>query len=114
MAPKSRGNQTEAPARPKWKIIGLAAVFMTLAAIASPVSQANLSPVYGSIPSAIYHQRGIAVTALVAFMITKLPVRKYLPSNMRIYLPILAYYIPVIQWLLFPFSKSLGAEFGPL
>jgi hypothetical protein len=121
MAPKSRGpkiidaksNETTT-SMPTWRIIGSAAAIMTLAAIASPVSQANLSPVYGAIPSAIYHQRGITIVALVAFIITKLPIRRYVPSNLRIYLPVLAYYIPLIQWALFPYSRKLGAELGPL
>jgi hypothetical protein len=120
MAAKSRGQATiteakkTTPPKPLWKIIGSAAAFMALAALASPVSQANLSPVYGSIPSAIYHQQGTTIVALAAFMATKLPARQYLPSNTRIFLPIFAYYIPLIQWALYPFSKRFGAEFGPL
>lgn len=120
MAPKIQQNavktdaQDDAPPRSAWKIIGTATAFMALAALMSPVSQANLSPVYGSIPSAIYHHQGITIVPLVAFMITRLPIRKYFPSNLRIYLPIVAYYIPVIQWALFPLSARFGAELGPL
>jgi hypothetical protein len=120
MAGKSRGKAASEESKetisvkPTWRILGSAAAFMSLAALASPVSQANLSPVYGAIPSAIYHQQGITIVALVAFMITKLPVRKYFPSNIRIYLPIVAYYIPLIQWALFPLSQRFGAELGPL
>ena len=119
MAPKARGSappkaKDTPKARPVWRSIGVAASFLGLAALASPASQANLSPVYGSIPSAIYHQQGITLVALVAFMITKSTLRKYIPSDIRKYIPILAYYIPVIQWALFSFSKTLGAEYGPL
>jgi hypothetical protein len=120
MAPKSKRNlvsrqpKSVLPKRPVWKTITLAAVFLGLAAAASPISQANLSPVYGSIPASIYHQRGMTIVALLAFMISKTSLRKYVPSNVRQYVPVQAYYVPMIQWVLFKFSSKLGAEYGPL
>jgi len=119
MASNSRGKKVQkpkepVPTKPTWKIIALGASFMGLAALASPVSQANLSPVYGSIPASIYHQQGITLVALLAFMIMKTSLRQYIPSDIRKYIPIMAYYIPVIQWALFPLSKHLGARYGPL
>ncbi|KIW04480.1 uncharacterized protein PV09_04239 [Verruconis gallopava] len=114
MTNKTRGSKKTTPRRPIWKTLGLAIAFMGLAAFASPVSQSNLSPVYGSIPSAIYHQKAIAIIPLVAFVVTNLSPRKYMPSNMMVYLPVIAYYIPIIQWALFPLSGRFGAELGPL
>jgi hypothetical protein len=110
----SRRPKAVQPTRPVWKTIALAATFLGLAAVASPVSQANLSPVYGSIPSSIYHQRGITIVALLAFMVSKTSLRKYIPSNVRQFVPVHAYYVPMIQWLLFKFSSKLGAQYGPL
>jgi hypothetical protein len=120
MAPKSKRNVAArqpkpAPSkRPVWKTVALAASFLGLAALASPVSQANLSPVYGSIPSYIYHQRGITLVALLAFTSAKSSLRKFIPHNIRQYVPVQAYYVPMIQWALFKFSSQLGAKYGPL
>lgn len=74
----------------------------------------NLSPVYGSIPSSIYHQKGTTFVALLAFMITKTSLRKFVPNNVRQYISAQAYYVPMIQWVLFHLSSKLGAEYGPL
>jgi hypothetical protein len=41
-------------------------------------------------------------------------VQKYIPRSLVNFLPVIAYYIPVIQWALFPLSTRLGAETGPL
>ncbi|KAF2492788.1 hypothetical protein BU16DRAFT_620113 [Lophium mytilinum] len=94
------------------KNVGRAAALLILAGISSPVSQLSLSPVYGSIPSALFHQRAITVTALLAF-IAKGPLKRYFPSNISDYIAIIAYWIPVIQFLLFPYSSKMGPEFGP-
>jgi hypothetical protein len=120
MAPKTKRKDVQRrpkavqPTRPVWKIIALAAAFLGLAAAASPISQANLSPVYGSIPASIYHQRGVTIVALLAFMISKTSLRKYIPSNVRQYVPVQAYYVPMIQWVMFKFSSQFGAQYGPL
>ena len=117
-ASESRGSVADASApeqiQPQWKVIGSAIAIMVLAGLASPVSQANLSPVYGSIPSAIYHHQGVTIVTMLAFVISKLPLQNYLPSDLAKLLPVMAYYIPTIQWALFPYSKQLGAENGPL
>ena len=44
--------ETSKPEPAPWKVVASAVAIMVLAGIASPVSQANLSPVYGSIPAA--------------------------------------------------------------
>lgn len=49
-----------------------------------------------------------------AFIISKLPLQKYLPTHLAEFLPVMAYWIPLIQWALFPYSKQLGAENGPV
>ena len=95
------------------KNVGRAAALLVLAGISSPVSQLSLSPVYGSIPASLYHQRAITVTALLAFM-GKGTLKRYLPENVREYIAVLAYWIPTIQFLLFTYSSQMGPEYGPV
>lgn len=96
-----------------WKNIGLAATFLALAAVMSPVSQYNLSPIYGSIPAAAYHQRGVWLVSLMAF-VAKAPLKSVFRFDARRWLPVIGFYIPPIQALLFEFSADLGPTWGPL
>lgn len=96
-----------------WKSIGIAVSFLALAAIMSPVSQYNLSPVYGSIPAAIYHQKGIWLVSLLAFL-TKNPLKKTLRFEARRILPAIAFNISPIQYFLGDFGSDLGPALGPL
>ena len=86
---------------------------LVLAAIYSPVSQLTLSPVYGSIPSAIHHHR-LMMSAVVLGWIAKNRMRLYLPTYLANILPLLAFSIPVIQYYLFSYSGRLGSFYGPL
>jgi hypothetical protein len=121
MPPKTKLNRPAAGqrsasnelSRPQWKTIALAASFMGLAAFASPVSQANLSPVYGSIPSSIFHRTGVSITVLLGLMVGNTSMKQYFRRDLRQFIPVLAYYVPMIQWLLFPYSSKLGPEYGP-
>ncbi|CAI6340900.1 unnamed protein product [Periconia digitata] len=95
------------------KNVGKAAALLLLAGISSPVSQLNLSPVYGSIPASLHHQRAMTVTALAA-LIGQGALKRYVPSSIGDYIAVIAYWSPVIQFLLFPYSGKLGIEYGPL
>ncbi|KAF2265115.1 S-adenosyl-L-methionine-dependent methyltransferase [Lojkania enalia] len=95
------------------KNVGRAAALLIIAGAASPISQLNLSPVYGSIPASLHHQRAITFTALLAF-IGKGSLKRHLPGDISEYIAVIAYWIPVIQFLLFQFSGQLGIEYGPL
>ncbi|OCL11959.1 spermine/spermidine synthase family protein [Glonium stellatum] len=95
------------------KNVGRAAALLVLAGISSPVSQLNLSPVYGSIPASLYHQRAILFTGVLA-CIGKDALKRYLPKNVREYIAVLAYWIPTIQCLLFTYSLQMGPEYGPV
>ncbi|KAH7075149.1 S-adenosyl-L-methionine-dependent methyltransferase [Paraphoma chrysanthemicola] len=101
------------PASTVLKNVGRAAAMLLVAGIASPVSQLNLSPVYGSIPSSLHHQRTMTFTA-VAALIGRKGLKRYVSSGLAEYIAVVAYWIPVIQFLLFPFSEQLGIEYGPL
>lgn len=86
---------------------------LILAAVSSPVSQLALSPVYGSIPSSIYHQTLTVVTVLLAWAL-KSRIRPSILWHLLSLLPVLAFSIPTIQFFLFRYSSQLGAIYGPL
>lgn len=89
-----------------------AATLLTLAALYSNVSQLTLSPVYGGIPSSIWHSKG-AMTACFIGWSSNLFLRRQLPVKPITLLPVIAAYIPMIQFFLFKLSGFLGANFGP-
>lgn len=86
---------------------------LILAAVYSPVSQLTLSPVYGSVPSAIHHQRLTMVTFLLAWMLKNRIHTSVLLTMMGL-LPVLATAIPTVQYFLFQLSGPLGPVYGPL
>ena len=93
---------------------GLKAVeLLVLAAFSSPISQLSLSPVYGSIPSSIYHQRLTVVTVLTAWIL-KDRIRPSILWHMISLLPLIAFSIPTIQYILFQYSGLFGPVYGPL
>lgn len=93
--------------------VGRAAAILLIAGIASPVSQLNLTPVYGSIPASLHHQRTMTVTA-VAALISRKGLKRYVSVDLAEYIAVVAYWAPVIQFLLFPYSEKLTVEYGPL
>lgn len=86
---------------------------LLLAAAYSPVSQLCLSPVYGSVPSAVYHRKGLMATAMLTW-IAKDRLRRALPVSTINFIPAFAFWIPTLQFLLFKQSSFLGQPFGPL
>lgn len=82
---------------------------VVVAAISSTVSQANLAPVYGAIPSSVYHRYGSIAAIFVAFAI-----RRRLPPVFLRLLPTWAFWVPSIQFVLMTFSTVLGCTIGPL
>lgn len=82
---------------------------VVVAGVCSTISQANLAPVYGSIPSAIYHRYGSIAAIFLAFA-----VRRRLPPLFLKLVPTWAFWIPSIQFILMTFSTNLGCTIGPL
>lgn len=93
--------------------VGKAAALLVLAGISSPVSQLNLSPVYGSIPASLHHQRAMTITALAA-LIGRGTLKQFVPKSIDQYIAVIAYWSPVVQFLLFPYSGQLGTQYGPM
>ena len=86
---------------------------LTLAAVYSNVSQLTLSPIYGSIPSAIWHSRAVMAACFIGWS-SNLFIRRQLPLKPQQLLPLIAAYIPVMQFFIFKISGSMGALYGPL
>lgn len=86
---------------------------LELAAIYSPLSQLTLAPVYGSIPSSVYHHEITSVIVLLTLTRSSL-LSRFMPAKLEYYIPILASSIPLIQSYLFRYSTRLGVDFGPL
>ncbi|KAF1939853.1 hypothetical protein EJ02DRAFT_244511 [Clathrospora elynae] len=112
-AKEAGGKAQHLPTSTVFKNVGRAAALLLVAGIASPVSQLNLSPVYGSIPASLHHQRTMTFTA-VAALIGRRGLKSYMSANVAQYIAVVAYWAPVVQFLLFPYSGKLGIEYGPL
>jgi hypothetical protein len=95
-----------------WKI-ARAAGLLFIAGVASTVSQLNLSPVYGAIPSSLHHQRTMTITA-VAALAGHQGLKRYISTDLAQYIGVIAYWTPVIQYFAFQYSGKLGVEYGPL
>ncbi|PGH12304.1 hypothetical protein AJ79_04370 [Helicocarpus griseus UAMH5409] len=93
--------------------ISLAAFLIVLTAAYSPISQLTLSPVYGSVPSAAFHRRGMMLAALFGWF-GKDQMRKRLSAKFMNFIPVLAFSIPTIQLFLFKWSMQMGDVYGPL
>ncbi|EUC38389.1 hypothetical protein COCCADRAFT_32583 [Bipolaris zeicola 26-R-13] len=93
--------------------VGRAAALLLIAGFASPVSQLNLSPVYGSIPASLHHQRTMTIVAVAALLVRR-GLKSYVSANVSQYIAVIAYWTPVIQFLLFPYSEKMGIEYGPM
>lgn len=107
--PVAKGRSTQDIVQSSLKAVEL----LILAALYSPISQLVLSPVYGSIPSSIYHQRLTMVTVLFAWIL-KDRIRSSVLWHMIGLLPVIAFSIPTMQYILFQYSGQLGPVYGPL
>ncbi|KAI9719569.1 MAG: hypothetical protein M1812_003340 [Candelaria pacifica] len=77
------------------------------------ISQFALSPVYGSIPASLYHNYAVSITVIAAFVWKDLWYRG-LGSPLSQMIPVLGFWIPWIQFVMFRQSSALGATIGHL
>ena len=101
------------PASTVLKNVSRAVALIFIAGIASPVSQLNLSPVFGSIPASLHHQQAVTLTALAGLGVRRL-LKGYVSVDVSAWVTVLAYWTPLIQCYLFPHSTQLGIDYGPL
>lgn len=89
-----------------------ALVLLALTAVAANLSELTLSPVYGSIPVSLWHNKVILGGVFVGWS-CNLHLGRLVPLRLAYLLPIAAFYIPVTQFILFKFSATLTAYQGP-
>ncbi|KAK2049213.1 spermine/spermidine synthase [Colletotrichum somersetense] len=89
------------------------AVLLALAAVYSNVSQLALSPVYGSIPASIYHAKLVMIACFFGWA-GNMFLNRTLPFNPAKLLPVVAFWVPTVQFYLYMVSGVLTAYWGPL
>lgn len=88
-------------------------VLLSLLGILSNVSELALSPVYGSIPASILHSRILMVGCFLGWA-GNVRLSQVLPTKTANVLPLVAFYVPTVQFFLYGFSERLGVRWGPL
>lgn len=89
-----------------------ALTLITAASMASFASQLALAPVYGDIPSSLYHSKISTAVFIAAWSAKYSPGR--LPRGLKNLLPIIALYTPAIQRYIFRYSENWGPRYGPV
>lgn len=89
------------------------AVLLGLVAVYANVSELALSPVYGSIPVSIWHNKLVMAACFVGWA-CNLHLGRILPVRMTRLLPVIALYIPMVQFFVFKLSGTLTAYHGPM
>ncbi|EKD12191.1 uncharacterized protein L3040_003391 [Drepanopeziza brunnea f. sp. 'multigermtubi'] len=115
---KSLAEQARSETWGKWAaeqawILAQSGTLLTLAAVYSNVSKLSLSPVYGGIPASRLHSKGVMTACFLGWS-SNLFLRRQLPVKPQHLLPLLAAYVPVMQFFLFKISGSLGGVYGPI
>lgn len=104
------------PPPPPWsaRVIHIfkALALIVLAAAYSPISQLTLSPVYGSVGPSLNHNKGLIATTLITIF-ARGEISNLLTGDVGFLLPIFAFWIPTIQYVLFQYSTILGNPNGP-
>ena len=72
-----------------------------------------LSPVYGAIPASIWHSKGVMTACFLGWS-SNLFFHRHLSVKPAQLLPLVAAYIPMMQFFLFKLSGFFGAVYGPL
>lgn len=85
---------------------------LLLVAVYANVSELALSPVYGSIPVSVWHDK-LVMAALFVGWSCNLHLGRLVPVKLAHLLPLVAVYIPTAQFFLFKLSTALTAYQGP-
>lgn len=113
LAAKARTETWGKFAREQAAVYLKSASVLALAALYATVSQLALSPVYGAIPAARWHAR-LLMAACFAGWSSNLLLSRVLPFRTEKLLPVVALYVPMVQFFLGKFSGTLTATWGPL
>ncbi len=90
-----------------------AVALLSLIAVSATVSRLALSPVYGSIPSSIWHSKLVMAACFVGWS-SNLYLRRLLSFNPVLLLPVIAVYVPPLQYYLYKLSGPMTAQWGPV
>lgn len=85
---------------------------LSVLGVASCVSQAGLSPVFGGIPTSIYHSYPVMAGCFLGWAGNV--ALRHLPFKTADALPIIALYLPTVQFFLSRYSDILGNPWGPV
>jgi hypothetical protein len=96
-----------------WRTVGRASSLLLILALYSRVSQLALSPVYGSIPSSLWHEYILYFSIATGWLCEDILPRQRRWQTAE-FIPVLAFYIPSLQSFLFGYSSCLGAIWGPV
>ncbi|KAI1498808.1 S-adenosyl-L-methionine-dependent methyltransferase [Biscogniauxia marginata] len=99
-------------AREQGAVYAKLAVLIALMAVYANVSLLNLSPVYGQIAATRLHDRVVWAAMFVGWG-GNLALSRNLPVKTITLLPLVAIHIPMVQYYLFGWSDTFGAEKGP-
>ena len=107
--------QETRPPPPPWSTRAIyvfkALALFVLTAAYSPISQLTLSPVYGLVGASVSHNKGLIATTLFTIF-ARGEISNYLSGDLGFAVPIFAFWIPTIQYVLFQYSNSLGNPAG--
>lgn len=84
-----------------------------LAAAYSTICHLTLSPVYGGTAADFAHRPGMLAAGIAGYFL-KDRIQRLLGRRAAHIIPVLAFWIPTIQYFLFKFSSSLGNPAGPV
>lgn len=92
---------------------GTGMALLVLLAFYSPLSKLVLSPTYGYLPSTIFHSFGVAISGGLGWLL-KDKIMKRLGRLGGYLLPVLAFWVPTIQYLIKQQSSKIGNPTGPV
>ncbi|CAK7209922.1 hypothetical protein SCUCBS95973_000609 [Sporothrix curviconia] len=119
LAAKAKDETWGRAARREATAYGRVLLLLTLAAASANASVAALSPAYGAIPAGLWHSVLVA-SALFTGWSSNLHLRRLLPPSRPLasFLPLLAAYVPAVQFFLsngaFSVSTWVGPRWGPV
>lgn len=89
-----------------------AVLLISLLGVYSNVSELALSPVFGGIPSAVWHPYVLMAGCFIGWA-SNLALRRSFPLRAASLLPLVALHVPVVQFFMYDFSEQLGCQWGP-
>ncbi|KAJ6072279.1 hypothetical protein N7467_010364 [Penicillium canescens] len=92
---------------------GSGVALLVILAFYSPLSKLILSPTYGSLPAEIFHAYGVAIFGGAGWFLKDI-IPKRLGRAGGYLLPVLAFWVPTLQYFMKQKSSSLGNPLGPV